>query len=56
MGKVTFCERFITKVRKIMIKEKHIMIEKDNSETYSEKWKEFREIYDFLGPDQHIIH
>ena len=56
VGEVTFCERFITKVRKIMIKEKQLMMEKDNFENYFEKWKEFREIYDFLGPDQQIIY
>ena len=39
-----------------MIKEKQIMLEKDNFEKYFEKWNEFREIYDFLGPDQQIIY
>ena len=39
-----------------MIKEKQIMMEKENFENYSEKWIEFREIYDFLGPDQQIIY
>ena len=43
-------------MRRIMIKEKQIMIEKDNFEHYIEKWSEFREIYDFLGPDQQIIY
>ena len=56
VGEVTFCERFITKMRIIMIKEKQIMIEKDNFEHYIEKWNNFREIYDFLGPDQQIIY
>ena len=39
-----------------MIKEKQIMIENDKFENSSEKWKDFREIYDFLGPDQQIIY
>ena len=33
-----------------------IMKEKDNFENYSENWKEFRETYDFLGPDPQIIY
>ena len=56
VGEVTFCEQFITKMRRIMIKEKQIMIEKDSFELYVEKWNEFMAIYDFLGPDQQIIY
>ena len=41
VGEVTFCERFISKMRRIMIKEKQIMLEKDNFEKYFEKWNEF---------------
>ena len=50
-----FCERFLVKIRKLMVKEKHIMLEKNLFDKYSEKWNQFRGIYDFLGPDCQII-
>ena len=56
VGVVTFCERFITKMRNIMVKEKQIMISKDLFEDYFDEWKEFMEIYDFLGPDCQIVY
>lgn len=51
----TFCERFLSKLRKLMVKEKQIMLEKNIFHKYLEKWNQFRNIYDFLGPDCQII-
>ena len=51
-----FCEHFIVKIRKIMIKEKEIMITNEHYGDYVEKWKMFTNIYDFNGPDQQIIY
>ena len=56
MSVVTFCEHFIVKIRKIMIKEKDIMITNDHYDEFVEKWKMFTPIYDFNGPDQQIIY
>ena len=51
----TFCERFQVKVRKLMIKEKQIMLLNNKFEEYLNKWKTFMPIYDFLGPDCQIF-
>ena len=53
---VAFCEHFIVKIRKIMIKEKEIMITNEHYGDYVEKWKMFTNIYDFNGPDKQIIY
>jgi hypothetical protein len=52
---VTFCEHFMVKIKKIMVKEKEVMISNDHFGDYFDKWKQFTAIYDFLGPDQQII-
>ena len=52
---VTFCEHFMVKIKKIMVKEKEVMISNDHFGDYFGKWKQFTAIYDFLGPDQQII-
>ena len=51
----TFCERFQVKVRKLMIKEKQIMLLNNKFEEYLNKCKTFLPIYDFLGPDRQIF-
>ena len=51
----TFCERFLLKLRKVIIKEKHIMTARGKFDTFSDKWMKFSHIYDFLGPDPQII-
>ena len=51
----TFCEQILAKVRKLMVKEKQIMLAKNLFDKYSDKWNQFREIYDFLRPDCQII-
>ena len=38
-----------------MIKEKSIMIENRNFELYDQKWVDFRNIYDYYGPDIQIV-
>ena len=55
LSDVTFCEHFIVKIRKIMIKEKDIMITNEHYDEFVEKWKMFTTIYDFNGLDQQII-
>ena len=55
VGIVAFCERFKAKIRKIIVMEKHLMISDKKFEIFFSKWKEFREFYDFLGPDCQII-
>ena len=56
IGVVTFCEYCMVKVRKIMIKEKEIMIANEHYQNFVEKWKSFTSIYDFNGPDQQIVY
>ena len=51
----TFCERVLQVIRKIMIKEKQIMISGNNFEQYCLKWRNFSCIYDFYGPDIEIF-
>ena len=51
----TFCERFENKIRNLIIKEKHVMIKKGKFEPFSEKWKNFTNIYDYFGPDLEIV-
>ena len=40
---------------RIMIKEKSIRIENRNFELYDQKWVDFRNIYDYQGPDIQIV-
>ena len=51
----TFCEYFFSKIRKIMSKEKNIMLAKDNYEGFDRKWSNFKSIYDYCGPDIQLI-
>ena len=55
MNVAAFCEYFINRVRRIMIKEKSIMIENRNFELYDQKWADFWNIYDYHGPDIQIV-
>ena len=55
VGVGTFCERFQVKVRKLMIKEKQIILSNNKFEKYLNKWEQFMPIYDFLGPDCQIF-
>ena len=41
-------------VKKLIIKEKNIMIEKNQYKSFNNKWKAFLPIYDFMGPDPQI--
>ena len=51
----TFFDIFITKIRKLMIIEKHIHLSNKSPDQYSEKWDKFKNIYDFNGPDIQIF-
>ena len=51
----TFCEHLERKIKRIMIKEKTIMIENGQFDEYDVKWKKFKIIYNYLGPDIQIV-
>ena len=51
----TFCEYFIAKIRKLMIKEKYFMLKNEQFDAYDAKWKDFINIYNYHGPDFEII-
>ena len=55
MNQSTFCEYFLKKIGKIMVKEKNIMLEMDKFEFYDNKWTSFKNIYNYLGPDYQIV-
>ena len=48
-------ERFKRKVMHLIIKEKNIALSGDRFETFMNKWENFTEFYDFLGPDCQVI-
>ena len=50
-----FLERFIAKIRKVMIIEKQAINSAKTFEYYAEKWAKFTNIYDFRGPDLNIL-
>ena len=50
-----FLERFVAKIREIMIKEKQCIKTDKMFNQYSKKWGEFSVIYDFRGPDPSIL-
>ena len=39
----------------LMIKEKKIALIHDSFESFVDKWKQFHDIYDFMGPDCQIM-
>ena len=51
---VAFFDIFISKVKKLMIKEKHVALSKNSFYKFQDKWKDFCIIYDFRGPDCEI--
>ena len=46
---------FKTKIMHLMIKEKRIALLDDSFESFADKWKDFYDIYDFMGPDCQIM-
>ena len=52
---VSFGEQFVAKIRKIIVKEKQIMMANNKFEDFCTKWQDFTAIYDYLGPDYQII-
>ena len=49
-----FFDIFISKIRKLMIMEKHIYISSKSLDQYSAKWENYKNIHDFNGPDVQI--
>ena len=47
----TCCERFLVKLRSLIIKEKRLFSENNKFENFCSKWEHFTAIYDFRGPD-----
>ena len=50
-----FREHFLGKIRKLIIKEKAIMIASGKFDKFVEKWEQFTAIYDFFGPDLQLV-
>ena len=50
-----FLERFVVKIRKVMIIEKQAVNSDKMLENYETKWANFTHIYDFRGPDLNIL-
>ena len=55
IGVNTFCERIISKILRIIIKEKNCVNSKKMYELFVKKWENLTFIYDFRGPDLNII-
>ena len=51
-----FFVNFKKKIMHLMIKEKQIALSTDKFELFTEKWKLFISIYDFMGPDCQITY
>ena len=49
-----FFNIFISKIRKLMIIEKQLIISTKGLDQYIAKWDKFKNIYDFNGPDIQI--
>ena len=46
-----FCDQVKCNIKRIMVKEKLIMIKNNKYEDFNVKWNDFVQIYDFRGPD-----
>ena len=55
VGVVIFLDHFKQKIMHLMIKEKQIAISGNKFEMFAQKWQNYCEIYDFMGPDCQII-
>ena len=51
-----FLLNFKTKIMHLIIKEKRIALLNDSFESFADKWKDFSDIYDFMGPDCQIMY
>ena len=49
------CARFTLKIIKLIVKEKTIFLSSKKIDRFNTKWENFKYIYDFRGPDIHII-
>ena len=54
VGGIAFCERFRSKIKSVIIKEKVIAQTNDSFPAFNEKWDTFTAFYDFRGPDMQI--
>ena len=50
-----YLERFVAKVRKVMIVEKKCIRSDKTFDRYCKKWENYLAIYDFRGPDPSIL-
>ena len=50
-----FSELYFSRIKSLIIKEKKIAIKNDKYDNFSNKWKEFTCIYDFMGPDIQLV-
>ena len=55
VGVATFFNCFKQKIMHLIVKEKQIAIASNKFEAFAQKWLNYVEIYDFLGPDCQII-
>ena len=51
----TFFESFRRKIMHLIVKEKQIAMIGNNFESFSKKWENYTEFFDFFGPDCQII-
>ena len=56
VNSAAFLLNFKTKIMHLMIKEKRIALLYDSFESFADKWKDFSDIYDFMGPDCQIMY
>ena len=49
VGGIAFCERFRSKIKSVIIKEKVIAQTNDRFPAFNEKWDTFTAFYDFRG-------
>ena len=50
-----FFDFFVSKIRKLMIMEKHISITFKSLDQYSAKWEKYKIIHYFNGPNVQVI-
>ena len=51
LGYNTLKEKFCSRIRKLISKEKNISMESTAYEAFESKWEKFVSLYDFRGPD-----
>ena len=51
IGNDAFCEQVKNNIKKIIIKEKNVMVKNNQYDAFDTKWDKFVPIYDFRGPN-----